>query len=195
MTLPSGGSIILLNGASSAGKSTLCRAVQARIELPFLQFSLDFFLFRSEVLPKRREQSGPFAWAEMRPKVFDGFHRCLAALADAGNGVVADCVVETRDQLDGLVRSLASHDVFFVGVHCPLAELERREAQRGDRRIGDARRDFETVHTFSDYDLEVDSTDSPERNAERVVAAWAKRRRPGVFARLAEDRQVRATAE
>lgn len=37
------GAIILLNGASSAGKSTLARALQARLPLPFRHWSIDVF--------------------------------------------------------------------------------------------------------------------------------------------------------
>ncbi|GGR32123.1 hypothetical protein GCM10008957_48430 [Deinococcus ruber] len=55
------GRIILLNGASSAGKSTLCRAIQAQIDEPFLQYSLDFFMFGHEVLPRRQHEDGAFA--------------------------------------------------------------------------------------------------------------------------------------
>ena len=82
------GKIILLNGASSAGKSTLSQAIQNQSDQPLLQFSLDFFMFDSKVLPKRRDPNGAFAWAEMRPKLFEGYYHCLAALARAGNHLV-----------------------------------------------------------------------------------------------------------
>jgi chloramphenicol 3-O-phosphotransferase len=61
--------IILLNGASSAGKSTLAQALQDQIEFPFLQFSLDFMMFNSKVLPKRRDSSGAFAWSLIPLKI------------------------------------------------------------------------------------------------------------------------------
>lgn len=176
--------IILLNGASSAGKSTLCRALQAQLDEPFLQFSLDFFMFGGEVLPKRRDPSGPFSWPAMRPKLFDGYYHCLAALAQADNNLVIDYIIETPEQFQQIVRLLSPFDVFFVGVHCPLEELERREKQRGDRGIGDARRDYETVHTFSAYDFEVDSSHPAEENAEVIIAAWKARQRPSIFDRL-----------
>jgi chloramphenicol 3-O phosphotransferase len=179
------GKIILLNGASSAGKSTLCRALQAQLEQPFLQFSLDFFMFQSEVLPKRRDSSGAFSWAVMRPKLFEGYFNCLSALARSGNNLVLDYIVEEKPQLERLVTLLEGLDVFFVGVHCPLPELERRERERGDRRIGDARRDLETVHTFSGYDFEVDSSRDVEANASAIIAAWTARGTPSVFEQLA----------
>ena len=177
------GKIILLNGASGAGKSTLCRAIQAKIDEPFIQFSLDFFMFGHDVLPKRRDESGFFAWNSMRLKLFGGYFGCLSALAAAGNNLVVDHIIETSGQFWHPSDALRSFDVFLVAVHFPLPELERREQQRGDRGQGDARRDFETVHTFTPYDFEVDSTLPADENAATIIAAWAARTRPGLLGR------------
>jgi len=38
-----------------------------------------------------------------------------------------DHIIEQEQWLADLVELLAPFDVFFVGVHCPLPELERRE--------------------------------------------------------------------
>ena len=79
-------------------------------------------------------------------------------------------------------------DVFFVGVHCPLPELERRERQRGDRRPGEAHRDFHTVHRFTEYELAIDATQPNENNVARLSAAWQARSRPTAFERMATHR-------
>jgi chloramphenicol 3-O phosphotransferase len=143
------GKIMLINGASSAGKSTLARALQQKLHEPFLHWSFDH-LRESHALPMARIRDGELEWARMRPAVFDGFHRCLSALAGAGNNLIADHIIEQEHWLADLIQLLAPFDVFFVGVHCPLPELERRERQRGDRRPGEARRDFDRVHRFPD---------------------------------------------
>lgn len=193
MTDRTAAAIILLNGASSAGKSTLAQAVQPQLERPFLRFSPDLLLFGNGVLPTRRDLDGPFSWAAMRGPLFEGYFRCLAALVGAGNNVVADLVIESKDQFRRLVGLLSPFDVFFVGVRCPLPELERREQLRGDRRIGDARQDHATVHSFGAYDAEVDSTLPPENNAAMLAEAWRVRRRPGVFGDLAAPYVEEAT--
>ena len=118
----------------------------------------------------------------MRPKLFEGYYNCLPALLSAGNNLVLDYIIESADQWRALVQRLHTFDVFFVGVHCALPELERREQLRGDRQIGDARRDLETVHTFTPYDLDVDSMNSPEQNAKRIIDAWHARTPSSVFA-------------
>ncbi|SHN37545.1 chloramphenicol phosphotransferase CPT family protein [Mucilaginibacter sp. OK098] len=181
---PGFGKIIILNGASSAGKSTLCEALQKKLDEPFLNFSLDFFMFNSGVLPQRREARGAFSWPAMRAKLFNGYFNCLSGLATAGNNLLVDYIIESDDQLQYLTLKLGCFDTFLVGVHCPLEELERRELARGDRSPGDAKRDLETVHTFTSYDFEIDSRQSPDRNAGEIISAWSLRKFPAVMNRL-----------
>jgi chloramphenicol 3-O phosphotransferase len=177
------GKIIFVNGASSSGKSTLCRALQAKLEYPFWHFSIDH-LRDAHVLPAQRIESGNFAWPAMRPAFFEGFHRCLPALAASGNNLLVEHIVETREWMSRLVSLLEPFDVYFVGLHCAVEELERRESERGDRRIGEARRDFDSVHTFGIYDLEIDSMQNLEANVNAVINAWQSRARPSAFQRM-----------
>ena len=174
MTSSQPGALILINGASSAGKSTLAHALQGALPAPFLHFSLDFFLFGDRVLP-RTPQGKLRDWTTIRPQVFQGFNRCLPALLTAGNNLVVDYIIETPQMWAEFRTLLAGCDVFLVGLHCPVAELERRERARGDRGVGDARRDALTVHTFTGYDLNLSCVDALDANVGRVVHAWATR--------------------
>lgn len=180
------GKIIFVNGASSSGKSTLSGALQAELDEPFWHFSIDH-LREADVLPLQRIKSGEFAWPDMRPAFFEGFHHCLPALAGAGNNLIVEHIIETEVWMHRLVRLLEPFDVFFVGVHCPLPELERREAERGDRRAGDARQDYGVIHTFGVYDFEVDSAGPLDRNVAAVLAAWKARQRPSAFNKMAHS--------
>jgi chloramphenicol 3-O phosphotransferase len=172
------GRIIFLNGASSSGKSTLAKAMQEALPEPFLHVSSDH-LVASGLLPARRDPDGPFAWwQQMRPRFFDGFHRCLTALAAAGNDLIVEHIIEFRAWREYLARLLGGMDVFLVGVHCDLAEIDRRERDRGDRRIGEGRSHVEAdlIHTFGRYDFEVDTTNAvPSADAESILAAWRAR--------------------
>ena len=185
------GKIILINGASSSGKSTLARALWARLEEPFLYYSFDHFR-AAEVLPMERIRKEQIDWPAMRPAFFEGFHRSLAALASAGNNLLVEHIVETEAWMDRLLDLLAPFNVFFIGVHCPLPELERREAERGDRRIGEARTDFAVVHDHKQYDLELSSTEPADRLADLAWSAWRNRQAPSAFERMAY-RRGRAT--
>ena len=108
----------------------------------------------------------------------------VPALATAGNNVIFDHIIETEQWLHDLVRYLADFDVFFVGLHCSIEELERREIQRGDRRIGEARADSHFVHRFSTYDLELNSEKSAEANAKIIIGNWERRSHPSAFFRM-----------
>lgn len=185
------GRIILLNGASSSGKSSLARAVQARIEEPFWHISIDH-LRDSGVLPTARIRSGEFQWSAMRDAFFEGFEQSLLAYVSRGNNLIVEHIMESRAWLLRLVRLLAGQDVFFVGLHCDLAELERREIARGDRRIGDARRDFQQIHRYCRYDVELDSSTPLEINADRLIAAWHARITPSAFQRLLAEAEPAA---
>lgn len=186
------GQIILLNGPSSAGKSTLAKAIQSRIDQPFWHVASDQFV-EAGMLPGRRDEGGDFAWTAMRPRFFHAFHRCLGAIAGAEHNLIVDHVIEFETWMHELVELLAPYDVFFVGVHCPLEELERREHARGNRTIGEARDHLRVVHSFAPYDYELDSSiATPEHNAEQVIRAWRARGMPSAFRRMHMAQELNA---
>jgi chloramphenicol 3-O phosphotransferase len=172
------GRIIFLNGASSSGKSTLAKALQAALDEPFLHVSSDH-LVDAGFLPERREEGGPFDWwHQMRPRFFEGFHRCLPAFAEAGNNLIVEHIIEFASWRRELATLLAGLDVYLVGVHCDLDELDRRERERGDRRAGEGRTHIEIdgIHTFGRYDLDVDTTAGVNADlVQSVLTAWRQR--------------------
>lgn len=178
------GKIILIHGPSSSGKTTIARLLQQLLEEPFLHLSIDV-LREGGALPMERIRRGELTWPTLRPSFFEGFHRCLPAFAEAGNNLIVEHIVESADWMARLVRLLSPYDVFFVVLRCPLETLERRERARGDRRIGEARGDFEGLPEFPAYDLEIAATEPIEENARRILSAWRSRRRPGAFGRMA----------
>ena len=181
--------IIFLHGASSSGKSTIARGLQAQLPLPFWHISIDH-LRDAGVLPTARFKSGEFDWKAARAPFFDGFHRSLAAYASAGNNLVLEHILDTEDWLDQLVDQFAPFDVFFVGIHCPLDELVRREALRGDRPAGSAAQDFHTIHQGLEYDFEVHSDRAAAENVDAIVAAWQARTPNSAFSSRAAQRKT-----
>lgn len=166
----------MLNGASSAGKSSLATAMQEAQVEPFWHVSSDQFI-AAGVLPPGMSKDQAW-WAQWRPRFFDGFHRCLPALAHAGNDLIVDHIIEFSSWRENLATLLEGLDVFLVGVHCDLAELDRREQARGDRRAGEGRAHVidDGIHTFGAYDLSVDSTGGVDIElVEQVLAGWHAR--------------------
>ena len=177
-------SIIFLHGASSAGKSTLARAIRDLAEVPFWHYSIDH-LRDSDVLPSERIARGDFAWRDLRAGFFAGFHRSIGSFAAAGNNLIVEHILDTEGWLVPLTEILAPYDLLFVGLHVPLEELNRRELVRGNRPVGMAADDHASVHKGLRYDLEVDASRDAAENAERVLAAWRAPRSRSVFFELA----------
>lgn len=109
-----------------------------------------------------------------RPAFFDGFHRSIPAFVNAGLDLLIEHVIEEQSWADDLKILLAPFDVFWVGVHAPITEIERRERLRGDRQIGEGSYHLKT-HRFCKYDIEVDTTRPIELNVTNIIAAWEKR--------------------
>lgn len=85
-------------------------------------------------------------------------HQSVAAIVRSGIDLICDEVILTDDLRRNWHEVLMGVETSFVGVHCSIEELERREIRRGDRVIGQARGQFEIVHSKMRYDIEVDTT-------------------------------------
>jgi len=160
------GDIIFLTGTSSSGKTSIAKILQASLPGAFLHVQFDAFI---EMLP---EHDLPIF-----KRMADGFHRSIVALSDADNPLIVDHVLVREDWTKQCAQLLADRYVLFVGVHCPLEELERREAARDIRRQGFARSQFEFIHAGKVYDVEVDtSLLTPEQAAAEIESAYRQRR-------------------
>ena len=175
------GRVILLNGLSSAGKSTIGRAM-----LPLLQGP--WFLAPVDVV------SGLRATAYRRPlddaavqsvltKTRRGYHRLVAALVSVGNDVIMDYPLSEPWRLADLLVVLDRYDVTLVDVKCSPHELDRCERSRGDRPLGLA--NSQAVFEHADRDLTVDTTSSsPEECAQAIVSCLDALPRLKAFERL-----------
>jgi chloramphenicol 3-O phosphotransferase len=178
------GQVIFLNGASSSGKGSIAKALQEIMEKPCVHLGIDDYLGTYQKRLWDNEEVVRREW----PNIIAGFHAAAAAIARAGNLVIVDDVLEEDPPwIENVLASFDGLDVTFVGVHCPLAELERREKERGDRRQGMARQQFEQVHAQAIYDVEVDtSVLCSEECASIIVDCMDAKQHPSAFERLRE---------
>lgn len=151
------GKIILLNGPSSAGKTTLAQALRRLSPRPVMIFSVDDFLpacgTASSTLTGTLDASG-------LPLV-EAYHAALAAAARAGACVIADHVIgENPDWIHDLCRRLGSVPLHTVRVHCDRETLVRRETTRTDRPpdIPHALRQMDTIHRGIPCCTSIDTT-------------------------------------
>lgn len=166
------GRIILLNGTSSAGKTRLAETLREGLPEPFCYYASDQLAdggFRATT-----HKASAADAANERARFFDGFHRSIVSFAEAGNDMIVEHIVEEPSWARQLEELLAHLDTFWIGVHAPIAEIERRERERGDRRVGEAKFHLKT-HRYCKYDLEVDTSQPQEATVLAIVEAWSKR--------------------
>jgi chloramphenicol 3-O phosphotransferase len=172
--------VIVLNGTSSSGKSSIATCLQRRLEGTWLTLGIDDLIRAMSHGPGDTTTAGSL---EITPDgsvvVGDAFRSAesawyegLAAIAGAGAGVIIDEVfLNGGDSQSRLRRALEGLPVLWVGVQCQPAVAEARERQRGDRTIGMARTQADRVHRGVRYDLVVDTTDTtPDGCAIAIVA-------------------------
>ena len=162
------GNIIFLNGVSSAGKSTLAKALQAQLTTPYFLLANDMFC---DMAPETFMTKDTAAATCLQ--ALHGMHQAIRAFSDAGIDVIVDHVMLTTDDtMEDCVRLLHDHPVLFVHVVCPLEELRRREIQRGDRDIGQAESQLLQLNPQDTYDITVDThAETPQVCAARVIEA------------------------
>ena len=199
------GKVILLNGSSSAGKTTLAYSIQLLSPQPVQHIALDHFRdgmparFRGmnslpgepgarglNVVPRHGRTELHFG--DVGHATLRGMRRAAAAFAETGIDVVVDDLLLERAFLVDYLQVLQGFDVTFVAVRCDLATLTARENARPGRFPGTAAAHFERVHEDCVYDLEVDTAvDAPRHCAQQVIAAARVPRRPVAFDRLREQ--------
>lgn len=159
--------VILLNGTSSAGKTSLSRALQQRAGVPLLHASLDTFtdMYLWSAIPDSTVRK------VCHTAGVDNFHRALALFAAGPHALVVDHLLLMPAWHEATRAALASRRVHFIGVRCPLAVIEAREKARPDRAPGLATRQFAHIHENQTYDFAIDtSLETPESAADKILA-------------------------
>jgi chloramphenicol 3-O phosphotransferase len=153
--------IVLLNGTSSAGKTTVARCLQRTLEPRWL--FLEFDLFVEMLTDTTPDPSQGADGEEFGHWLAEAWYRAVGGLAAVGFDLVVEDVILKPYRLHAAIRRLAPFDVTFVAVHCPMEVAVQRERDRGDRDIGLVTHQFDLVHTDRTYDCQVDtSTMEPE---------------------------------
>lgn len=185
--------LILLNGSSSAGKTTLAHKLQQLLPEPWQHIALD--QFRDGMAGRFRGFNSPPAspgasglnivpldtdedrlthiqFGEHGERMLRGMRRAIACFASSGNNVIIDDLLFRREYLLDYVDTLEGLETWFIGVRCSRDVVQEREAKRPGRFPGTAISHFHQVHAHGvPYDLEVDtSASSPRFCAEAIIA-------------------------
>lgn len=185
------GRIIILNGTSSSGKTSILHALQNILVEPYLDAGIDKFIW---MLPERYLERP--LWddvlglattaGETGHHLMHGMHQAIGTLARSGWNVVADHVMVEEAWLEECVALFTDLPAYLVGIRCPLEVLVERERLRKNRTLGQAAAQFPLVHRHGVYDLEVDtSVMSVEQCALAIKARVENNEPPRALRKLA----------
>jgi chloramphenicol 3-O phosphotransferase len=164
--------VVVLNGGSSAGKTSIGRRLQDLLPRPWLLLGVDDLI---DVAPSSLVSYGPqgeVVLGDQWRALEAAWSRGVAAMARAGAGVIIDDIF-----LDGAVSQqrasehLEGLQVLWVGVHCDPEVAAARERARGDRPAGMAVGQAIAVHRGVVYDLVVDSSTTSPQECAALIAA------------------------
>ena len=155
------GKIIVLNGPSSSGKSSISKALQDRLNECYLHFQQDAFW---DMVP-----DGVAANSENFPLIKYAVIDSVYALLIRGHNVIMD-TVSMPEHMEFLKEKLSDFDANIVAVTADLDVLQKRELDRGDRIIGLSQSQHDLIHEGTEYDLIVNTSDkTAEQSAELIL--------------------------
>lgn len=183
--------VIFLNGPSSAGKTTIAKALQERLDKPYLLIGIDKMI---GLMPKKLNswegdyKEDGFCWVpakngqgvELRvgpyaEKISQSLKDVACLLVSSGYNVIIDEVVFGGEEVERWRKALAGIPALFVGVKAPIDVLQQREKERGDRLVGSTQHLAPRVHQGAHYDLVVDTHEqSLEENVEKIISVLAR---------------------
>jgi chloramphenicol 3-O phosphotransferase len=173
--------VIVLNGGSSAGKSSIAVRLQDRLDGTWLTLGIDDLVRALSHGPRDTEAGGSLTISSGGSvAVGDSFRAAehawyegLAAIARAGTGVVVDEVfLGGRASQARLEEALQGLSVLWVGVRCDPDVVEERERHRSDRTVGMARRQAAAVHEGVHYDVVVETSDATPDECASEIVEW-----------------------
>ncbi len=163
--MPKMGVVFVLNGTSSSGKTTLAKELQQQFEEVYLHCSSDMFW---NMTPRHIPAS-----SINFPNLKLAMAQSIKSLALTGHNVVVDTIFLGRQSQDDITRSLGNIERITVKIECSLAELNRREQVRGDRKPGLAASQITTAHTDIIYDLTINTDEnSPHECVQKLIKAF-----------------------
>lgn len=199
------GTVIILNGPSASGKSSLQKA--------FIKGSDDFYLpvgidsFFDKLLPDvspddivegqpimqytkkgefirgvefLKDEKGnptvPLSIGSAGLRVIYGMHQAIAAYAKEGNNLIVDYIMYDPAWLPHLQKALNGIPTCFVGITTPLEVIEEREKARATSPVGHTRSHYDQIHIGWKYNLTIDTSKvTPDEGAQQIIDYMKKK--------------------
>ncbi|OZB94098.1 chloramphenicol phosphotransferase CPT family protein [Paenibacillus sp. XY044] len=186
------GLIVLMNGTSSAGKTSISMELMNQKEILFHHLSVDDFIkdfFNhkfSDIEPTREVDEQVIAQIMFDPLI-SMYYSTIKLLSEMGLNVIVDTVIENDKSFNECLDLFFNQPTLFIGVICSKEELIRREQIRGDRNIGLAASQFSKVYSIDEYDLEVNTEEmNPTECAEKILSFMKSDQHYSAFKKLSK---------
>jgi len=175
------GMVIILNGPSGSGKSSIQRELQT-LMMPNLWIKLGIDNLFDKPMPDITlenlafwQAENPIRWVtttqdsaqnnvvtlftgQQGEKVAYGMNSAIAGYAKAGCNSIVDYIAYKQAWIDDLRTKLKDTQTYWIKIHIPLDVLEEREQARGTSPVGHGRSHYDTVYGDIVYDLTLDTS-------------------------------------
>jgi chloramphenicol 3-O phosphotransferase len=206
--------IILLNGTSSSGKTTIAKILQEKYKGVLLLYGIDTLV--QTAFPEKcdyppyneqaikatfREVDGhPHATLTVMPYMYPVYRAAVEFcrnLSEHGYHLIIDEVLFDAERVTQYFGLLEKETVYFIGIKPDRDVVVQREKERGDRVLGLAAGLYDDVyHPLFSYDLTLDTgVLTPQDAAERILEYILKNDRPQGFARSARAWMARRSRD
>ncbi len=166
------GKIIILNGVSSSGKTTLAKTIQDRSPIPLYRLDIDDFILMS---PDKFNdyENGDFS---VQYKFASKFFYVVKLYSDLGFDLIVPYMFfKNSEPLQDFKVLLKDYPVFVANISCPVEELEKREIKRGNRKIGSAEEQLNLLETDFENSATVNNfINSNETCADKIIDLFWK---------------------
>jgi len=170
------GIIVLMNGTSSSGKTSISIELMNQTEILFHYLSIHHFIkefitkFLDVVEPTREVDQQRIGQIIFDP-ILSVYYSTIKLFSEIGVNVIVDTVIDNDKWFNECLELFFDQPTVFIGVICSKEELIKREQARGDRVIGLAASQFNKVYSVDEYDLKVNTEEmNPKECAEKILS-------------------------
>lgn len=166
------GKIIILNGVSSSGKTTLAKIIQDRSPIPLYRLDIDDFILMS---PDKFNdyENGDFS---VQYAFASKFFHAVKLYSDFGFDLIVPYMFfKNSEALQEFRVLLKDYPVLVVNISCSVEALQRREFKRENRKIGNAEEQLNLLEKNFENSLTVDnSEETNDACADKILEAFIK---------------------
>jgi chloramphenicol 3-O phosphotransferase len=187
--------IIILNGTSSVGKSSIAHEIHMNSSIPFIHFCMDGFFgmlhprFNGLGLDHLQKRYGDYklgfytsdAWngyniecGEIGQKIDNALPYCIRECAKQGLNIVCPAIITTTKLMNSYKDILRDFDTTFIYIDCDIDIIAKREKERCDRIVVTSINLLNKFETQDLHDFTFDSTNHSSKQIANEILNFVK---------------------